>query len=278
MLYLKVVRLLAKVLTFYLPRKMRRCARLFIIENEPVVSMKRLMSRWKYVSFRSKRKASVVVYTAICGGYDELKVHTWLCKDWDYVCFSDVQVDGKSVWDVRMLDACPELNTNLQAKIYKCFPFYFLPGYDYSIWVDGNCDFRSQRIRAVVESFIKSDLPIGLFSHPDRKCIYDEAEACLLLKKDEPQNIKAAISFLQNEEYPHQHGLYEMGIIVRRHKSKSLIRAMDLWWCLIREFTKRDQLSFCFVAWVLKLPVFNLFPSGQSVRTSSCIIYRDHKR
>src|SRR5690606_9982205 len=67
--------------------------------------------------------------------------------------------------------------------------------------------------------------------------------------KDDPKVMERHIDFLRAEQYPEHHGLIVGTVLVRRHRNPHLIGVMEDWWHMVKNFSKRDQLSFNYVAW-----------------------------
>jgi hypothetical protein len=97
-----------------------------------------------------------------------------------------------------------------------------------------------------------------------RNCIYDEANAILNFGKihsqntpergiknwkDNPTTIINQINKYISDGYPHQNGLSSNAIIFRNHNNSDVIKTMEEWWLEIKYGSRRDQLSFNYVAW-----------------------------
>ena len=81
------------------------------------------------------------------------------------------------------------------SRIYKILPHIYLPEYDHSLYIDGNF-----KIIGDVEEYINqysNNASMLCFKHPQRTCIYDEAEICIKLKKDSPDQIRESDQWLQ---------------------------------------------------------------------------------
>ena len=78
-------------------------------------------------------------------------------------------------------------------------------------------------------------------------------ERGMLNYKDDPEIIQNQIQRYQKEGYPVNNGLIKGGIILRRHNEKDVINAMESWWEEVKYNSKRDQLSFNYVAWLHNL-------------------------
>ena len=122
------------------------------------------------------------------------------------------------------------------------------------MYVVGNID-------ELIEKYL-SDSNIAFFDHnknrmDPRDCIYDEYNAIMNLGKndpnqkykDDPQVMYNQVKRYQDEGYPSHNGLITGMVILRRHNEKDCIKVMEDWWTEIKYGSKRDQLSFNYVAW-----------------------------
>ena len=67
--------------------------------------------------------------------------------------------------------------------------------------------------------------------------------------KDKPEIIQRQIQKYVDEKYPSTNGLIKGGVILRRHNEPDVIESMERWWDEIKYNSKRDQLSFNYIAW-----------------------------
>jgi len=212
----------------------------------------------------TRKKPKVVLYTAITGNCDKLVTHTYASKDFDYVFFYDdppLKTD-KDLWELRPQNAFQDPNPNRQAKYYKLMPHLLFPDHDYSVWVDGNWDIKGPHLENAVKAFISSDIQISPVPHYERNCIYEEAETCLAQNKDDPKKIKRWLKHIKQNKYPANNGLFQMGIMIRRHNDPEVIELMEMWWNYIQQFSQRDQLSFCFSLWQTNVKCETFFGSA----------------
>ena len=190
---------------------------------------------------------SKIIYTTIFGGYDDVTKPN-LPTDWDWKCFSEE-------------NSIPIYTDNTRnAKKFKVLPHRYLQDYEYSIFIDGNM-YVVGNVDELIEKYL-SDSNIAFFDHnknrmDPRDCIYDEYNAIMNLGKNDPnQNFKDnpqvmydQVKRYQDEGYPSHNGLITGMVILRRHNEKDCIRVMEDWWTEIKYGSKRDQLSFNYVAW-----------------------------
>lgn len=182
---------------------------------------------------------SIVCYTAFTAGKDEL-IMPLKTEGVDFRAY--VEYDGDhTVWDMcRLIN--PDPRPVMRAKRYKIMPHEHFPHYEESVWIDGNYEVIGD-LRKLVKVALK-DTNIAFFKHPEgRDCLYQEVDACLRLKKGDPEKVKQ-----QGEEYrqlghPEHWGLVACPVIVRRHNAFDCSFAMNKWMDEIEKYSWRDQIS-----------------------------------
>lgn len=195
----------------------------------------------------------ICCYTCITGQYDSLKLVSGQKpgSQVDFICFADDQSLAQLDWRTKPI---PEellgLSKVKQQRILKICPHRFLKGlgYDASIWIDG-----SIKVLGDLEDFAAEyDLgknPLYTRVHPQRKCIYEEAKACIALKKDSSDVIESQIERYRAEGYPKNAGMAETGVILRNHNDRRCQLVCNLWASEVLKGSHRDQLSFNYACW-----------------------------
>lgn len=192
----------------------------------------------------------IACYTCITGNYDALKDP--LAKQdssIDFICFSD-QPFQSDVWKIKPIpkELC-RLSAVKQQRVIKICPHRYLPKkYKISLWIDG-----SVQIIGDLMQFIKQyDLSKNCFYtriHPKRNCIYDEADACLRLKKDLSGKVQKQIEKYKKENYPAHIGMVETCLLLRKHNEYKCKLIDNYWAAELLQNSHRDQLSFNYVCW-----------------------------
>lgn len=200
-----------------------------------------------------------VVYTAIFGDYEPLLDPKVINKNLDYICFTDNPDLKSDVWTVKVIPdyiddfnnfnneiSFTDLDYTRRARTIKTLPHVFLKDYDFSIWVDAGFLITGDIIE-FINRYTEKDF-LGI-THSVRNCLYDEANEVLRLKIDDENLILKQIERYKKDNYPTNNGLIESGILFRRHNNPKLVKVMEDWFAEIFKFSKRDQISFNYVAW-----------------------------
>ena len=201
-----------------------------------------------------------VIYTAIIGGYDTLVEPDYKPDGWDFVCFTDRDLESYT-WDVRKTLPLYTDNTRTARK-HKLLPHRLFPDYEYSLWLDGNI-----KVVGDVNELLGhlDECNYATYDHSQnqldpRNCIYDEANTILQLGiknngryKDNPLLIKGQMERYIKEGYPVNNGLVVQMEVVRRHNETDVIGSMEDQWNELKYNSKREQLSFNYIAWKNKL-------------------------
>lgn len=189
---------------------------------------------------------SVVVYTAITGRYDSLKEQPASARaDADFVAFLDEPRRSRT-WQWRAIHAASD-DPARNAKIHKVLPHKYFPEVRYSLWLDGSVRILSPHsIRPLIQLYL-ADYDLVVFPHRNRTCVYQEASVCLHRRLDDPEVIWAQVCRYQREDYPPNAGLAECAVILRRH-TPAVNAFNEAWWNEITRGSRRDQLSFPYVA------------------------------
>lgn len=183
------------------------------------------------------------MYTAIFGNKDVPKEFE-KAEGIDYLIFTENPDLISKTFDVIVV---PPLFKDpvRNSKIYKILQPRVFSNYQYSLWIDANISIARLDLNDLFGRYLEHH-DIALHKHPERNCIYQEADACIQLEKDNPSIIKRQMKKYQSENYPVQNGLIESGIIFRRHSS-TIAQINKKWWEEISRHSRRDQLSFNYV-------------------------------
>lgn len=197
----------------------------------------------------SNEKNKKVVYTCITSNYDSLIEPTFINTDFDYICFTDNMSIKSSIWEIRPLPKeTKDLSQVKKQRYVKINPHKLLSDYELSIWVDGNVEIKGD-LNELIDNIKDENISIYVPQHPQRNCIYKEANAVLLLKKDVKEIVNPQIEKYRVEGFPENYGLLQSNILIRYHNNKDCIKLMEDWFEELKNNSHRDQLSFNYVLW-----------------------------
>ncbi|EMR02348.1 glycosyltransferase domain-containing protein [Cesiribacter andamanensis] len=210
----------------------------------------------------------IAIYTSIMGGYEGLLPQRKI-KGADFICFSDTPLKARP-WKTLVVTP-PPLDPTRQNRYYKLLPHLYLPGYEASIYIDGNVVVEGNVVEWAWELLEKKAM--WAFDHKQssltgRDCLYEEHQVLLTFMhngslKDDPSVMNRQIARYRAEGYPAHNGLNVNTVLIRKHHDSHVIKTMELWWEEVRTGSKRDQLSFNYAAWKTGLD-FGIVPGKVS--------------
>lgn len=224
------------------------------------------------------KKNNKVIYTSLTGGYDQLIQPKCIFEGFDYICFSnDFKEKKVGIWEIRPIPFESKDRTRL-SRFVKLNPHIALPEYEYSLWMDSNLCIQTDELLNRINYLIKINSLMASVLHPFHNCIYEDAIQCIIGGRDSYFTIKKQVLFLHSQKFPYRNGLYENNLIFRKHNDETIKKISNEWWNLYMNYSKRDQLSLCYVFWKNNFSPDLLLPEGVSTRNTECICYIKHKK
>ena len=221
-----------------------------------------------------------VIYTSIVGPYNGLLPQIQF-PGVDFVCITDQDLKSK-YW--KIIQIPPSKDPARDSRKAKILPHLYLADYEYSMYVDGNCLVLRNPIPLIEKALEKH--PMAHFDHQNssdsRNCIYAEHQAILELYqktgrlKDDLTLMEQQINRFKKEGFPENFGLIKGGVLIRSHLDPKLIQVMEQWWEIVQTGSKRDQLSFNYVAW--KNQFESLYLQGDVRNNSYVYMLGAHRR
>ena len=196
-----------------------------------------------------------VIYTAIIGGYDDLVEPDYKPAGWDFVCFTDRDLESDT-WEIRKTLPLYTDNTRTARK-HKLLTHRLFPDCEYSLWIDGNINVRGDvtELLSYVDGCNYATYDHSQNQLDPRDCIYQEANAIFQLGsqsrnyKDNPELIQGQMERYVKEGYPKNNGLVVQMEVLRRHNETDVVDSMEDQWSELKYNSKREQLSFNYIAW-----------------------------
>jgi len=164
-----------------------------------------------------------VLYSCVTGSYDKVE-RTILASNPEFklnapirfVLFTDSVTNPTTTkphnieWELQSLRWSYGTDRRRMSRWHKVNSHLLFPDTK-TIWADG-----SQVLIADPLPLLEFAKPIGTFRHPERTCIYQEVEACVRLRKDNPILMHNQVEHYQHDwKYPAYNGLVETACVVR---------------------------------------------------------------
>lgn len=212
-----------------------------------------LMLNKKYWSMEKNKK---VVYTCVTGNYEPIRDPSFISNDFDYVLFTDhPELLKSNIWQIKKIPSEFDGYDNVRKqRLVKILAHKILPEYDLSIYIDASVLVKGD-LNELIKNVVDDKNCVFIPTHPERKCIYDEASVVIRIKKDASDKPKKQMEFYKKEGFPSKYGLTQTNIVIRKHMDADCIRLMELWAEQIKEYSHRDQLSLSYCEWKTNIRV-----------------------
>ena len=178
------------------------------------------------------------IISGVYGGYDKPKVPIPQSIPVDYVMVTDDPKLRAPGWEI-VFDGCRRADTHprLAAKWPKLNPWEIAPDNGPWIWVDGHIQIES---RHFAEQALSAVDCLGMWEHPDRGCLFDEARFAASLPKYVNTPMLEQARHYEAMGHPADWGLWAAGVIVYKFELPHL--ASD-WMIEIEKWGTEDQVS-----------------------------------
>lgn len=195
---------------------------------------------------------AAAVVTAIYDRYDTLKDPHRQTVPVEWVCVTDDEALHRGDADPRgwtiVYEPRPGERPVVAAKWPKALPADYTAA-PASVWLDGSMQVASPTF--VADLLALAD-PIAQYAHPQRSCLYDEANVCAGLPKAAGEPIGSQMEHYRGAGMPARWGLWATGVIARRHTRETYAWGLR-WLAEIHRWSVRDQLAHPYVCWRLGL-------------------------
>lgn len=216
------------------------------------------------------------IYSACIGDYDNIAQPPVINNQFDYYVFCDQPKEKNiGVWNIVRAPFKDGMPYILLARYIKTHPHELLPNYEAWIWMDTNLMFADNFFFEKFEKWYHSSALVAANQHPATDDVYEHIYEMCCLGFEHDVVCLQAMKYLQEHNYPEHNNLCETGILFM--KNVLLVRSFnERWWWHIQNLSKRDQFSFNYVLFELKIKWENILPQNESIRKSQHIIYNYH--
>jgi hypothetical protein len=176
------------------------------------------------------------IVSAIFGGYDQVKPIPPQSVECTFTMVTDSPDLEAPGWDVDIHQ--PSRHPRMAAKGPKLQPWKHVGGGPW-IWIDASFQIVSPTFVEEVVAAADGHL-LAQWEHPDRSCIYPEAELSATLAKYADTPVLRQAEHYRQAGHPVRWGLWAAGLIVYRDAVNDLA---DLWWAEMECWGYQDQIS-----------------------------------
>ncbi|MBS0231940.1 MAG: DUF616 domain-containing protein [Proteobacteria bacterium] len=189
-----------------------------------------------------------VIYTCMFG-YSEpfADFPLELDENTDAICFTDDRTLRSRTWRFQIMNPW-RFGPVRTSKMVKILAHDFVGPYGESLYIDNRVEPKVPI--AQIFSYLDATAdPMMTFRHPQRTCVYDEADVVVEHGIDKAEVVSAQMRKYRCEEFPQNAGLIAGSMLLRRHNDPAVVSVMKAWFEEVRRHSYRDQLSFNYVAW-----------------------------
>lgn len=198
----------------------------------------------------------IVVYTAIFGDFDILKAQPKQTIDCEFVCFTDnpkIYCEAEATRQFNII-LCPTENRHprIEAKRYRTHPSevfgrLYPDKFDFFVYMDWSARLKSEHAIADLMKEFDDTSDLLVFKHPERDCIFDEAEFTANAKMKKyfwlEKKMLDQVAYYKKQGMPEMYWLSATWLIVSKNNKKSAQFLSD-WRNECIKWTYQDQLSF----------------------------------
>lgn len=197
---------------------------------------------------------TLVLYSAHYGTADPLNADVFggfaTCRR---VLFTDRE--GLRLPGVEVIhDPLDGLDPARASRRAKLRPHLHFPDAEWSLWLDNKSRLKRDPEEVLAACRAEAEeADFFAFRHFRRDCVYDELRTCWENGLDAYAVLKERERTYRTEGMPRHAGLIEGHFLLRRHNAPALVRFGDRWFEHVLRFSRRDQISFPYLAWRLGL-------------------------
>lgn len=196
---------------------------------------------------------SLVLYSAHYGTADPLNPEVFggfdSCRR---VLFTDRE--GLRLPGVEVIqDPLDGLDPARASRRAKLRPHLHFPDAEWSLWLDNKSRLRRDPVEVLAACKAQAAADFFAFRHFRRDCVYDELQTCWEMGLDDHAILKERARTYRAEAMPRHAGLIEGHFLLRRHNTPELVRFGERWFEHVLRHSRRDQISFAYLAWKLGL-------------------------
>ena len=189
------------------------------------------------------------VYTTLYGTLDTLPEQV-VCQDsrLDFIAFVGDPALVSETWTLRHLPPRIPADPVRSSRYPKLHPHLLLPEYQASLYIDCSVQLKHPP-EAIFDALLFGQTEtLACLSHSHRDNLLDEVRAVLQLGYDDPDRCLQQLCAYADTGFQGTVPLTWSGLMLRYHHHPDVSGFMEAWWEHVLRFSRRDQLSFGYLA------------------------------
>ena len=199
-----------------------------------------------------------MVFTVLFGQKTELNP-IFKNPNVDYVCFADTPPSQANGWDIRLIEPVHPEDLPRSSRHPKILTHEYLPEYSRSIYVDSSVEII-ENPETLWSRLVPNETQVfGAMLHSFHKTLLEEISAISQLRFEDTPTLARTVAALHkiNRELLFLRPVWG-GVLAKRHNHPTCVSAMKSWFELVKEFSRRDQVSLPVVLSKLKISDYQL--------------------
>ncbi len=200
-------------------------------------------------------RSSLCVYTVKIGNYDSLLEQPVAAQSSaKFICFTDDKTLKSDTWEIRLIEPMLPADLPRSSRYPKICAHRYLPDYELSIYMDANVVLTAPPERVIDELFRPAACDMVCLQNDKSDSLMRELFAVVAGGYDDAARCVEQVNhYYLSLHYPSDPPIWG-GLLIRRHNAEAVIQAMELWFTHVLRYSRRDQLSFGYVAASLGFP------------------------
>jgi hypothetical protein len=198
---------------------------------------------------RMKMPPRCCVYTTLYGTFDTLPEQpVRQDSQLDFIAFVGDPTLVSETWTLRHLPPRIAADPVRSSRYPKLHPHLLLPEYQASLYIDCSVQLKHPP-EALFEALLFGQTEtMACLRHSHRDNVLDEVRAVLHLGYDDPDRCLQQLCAYADTGFRGTVPLTWSGVMLRFHHHPDVSGLMEAWWEHVLRFSRRDQLSFGYLA------------------------------
>lgn len=208
-----------------------------------------------------------VVFSVCLGDYDNTPP-LYPVEGYEHIMITDNENLSCEGWEKLVVPR--ETDVLKQSRKLKICPHWLIDA-DVFVYLDAN-----QEITHDLKPLLESAFRGGFMTvrHPNRDCVYEEAESIKANKKAGTRVINAQVKAYKREQMPGKTGVFANGFFVR---DRSFDEFCERWYQEIEKYSHRDQLSLAYLVWKYEPQITVIDASIKNHHLKTCLHKNEKK-